>query len=96
LCHLFFLLATSLYCSSPFFATHREKLQKELFEQQERGELLKAKQKHFKENEAASKRQVKLWRDLQTLLEMKKVCLERQMQAKSARKELTKQDHLIL
>lgn len=74
----------------------RQKLQKELFEQQERGDVLKAKQKHLKENEAAAKRQSKLWRELQTLLDMKKVCAERQQQATMSRKQLHKQDHLIL
>ncbi|KAI1286919.1 Intraflagellar transport protein 81 -like protein [Halotydeus destructor] len=74
----------------------QERIKKELLDQQQEGEVLKSKQKHFRDNEVAAKRQAKLWRDLQTIMEMKKVCLQKTMQANSASKSGEKQDHLIL
>jgi hypothetical protein len=43
----------------------REKLEKEVIQQQRVQEELKNKQRHLQENEETIKRQIKIWKDLQ-------------------------------
>lgn len=74
----------------------KAKLQKELSSELELSEELKSKQKHLKENEALTKRQVKLWKDLQILFAVKKKGHQRLVEAKTTRNELQKQDYLVL
>jgi ribosomal protein S8 len=73
----------------------QDKLQKETQAQKQLNEELKQKQKTLKENEAVSKKQLKMWRDLQALLEVKKQCLEKKSQTTQGTGSLTK-DHLVL
>lgn len=72
-------------------------MQKEFIEQQSLNDDLKAQLKHLKDNEAAARRQVKLWSDLKVLMDAKKRCLEKQLVARAEQKDaINKQDHLVL
>lgn len=76
----------------------RNKLQKELNSEQLIKESLKQQQKDYKNNEAQNIKQLKMWKDLQALFEVKKRCLKAQIE-NNVRNEYTinsKRDHLVL
>lgn len=79
------------------YELNREKIQKEIGLEMEKQEIFKQKQRELKDNEAFNKRQIKMWKDLQQLLEVKKKCLQKQLEAKANNAALVgRKDHLIL
>jgi hypothetical protein len=61
-------------------------------------ENLKQQQKDFKNNEFAIMKQLKMWKDLQVLFEVKSKCLEQQMENNARNQYVinSKRDHLVL
>lgn len=59
----------------------RERLLKQIQEQEKRSKVLKEDQKKVKEGLGLSSKQVKLWGDLAKLFEVKKRCLENSRRA---------------
>lgn len=73
-------------------------MQNELNSQQLEKERLKQQQKDFKNNEEKNMRQLKMWRDLKALLDVKQKCLKQQMEDNAITEYQinNRRDHLVL
>lgn len=71
----------------------RNKLDKAIVNENEKKEILREKYKTFEENEIKDQKQLKMWKDLKELLNIKQECLDKKRLHMNSS---SKTDHLIL
>lgn len=76
--------------------SYREKFEEEVRNEKVKNEEMKKHEKQYRENESENRKQLKMWQDLQALLEVKKKCLQNNSEKRKPSSSFHKSDFLML